>query len=231
MKQDGNVYAIIVAAGRGSRFGADLPKQFCDLDGRPVLMHTVEAFAERIGLDRILLVIDPSYTEFWRELCRKHGFASPELAAGGSTRSRSVANAVSRLDCPCDAIVMVHDGARPLVSGELIERMSTLPDGYVGAIPCVPVTDSLRLVEGELSSAVDRSRYYAVQTPQTFSASTLRRAYEADVDDPAITDDASAVERLGLGLVAIVPGDPRNIKITNPMDIRIASAISASYRR
>ena len=220
------VRAIIGAAGRGNRFGADLPKQFCDFRGRPLLMSTIEKFVDTISFNNILLVIDHSMESLWLEMCKKHQFVSPKIVYGGKTRAESVKAAVEKLDCNDQTIVMVHDGARPLLSPSLIKRMTTLPEGAVGAVPVVALTDSIRQITEEKSSIpVDRSKYACVQTPQSFSAGILREAYSTLPSDNSITDDASAVERRQLGEIALVEGEATNIKITNPMDMAIAEAI------
>lgn len=217
---------IILASGSGSRFGASRPKQFCNFAGRPLLMHTIECFAKIMALDNILVVIDRAMDEEWKSLCRDNGFESPRTAFGGSTRTESLARALDALSAQADdTVVMIHDGARPLVSEGLIRRMAGIPSGYAGAVPAVAVTDTLRHVDADgESETVPRSEYVAVQTPQTFTLGTLRKAF-ANYAEHAVTDDATMVQRVTGGKIAIIEGEYSNIKVTNPMDMAIAEAL------
>lgn len=221
-----HIAVIIVAAGTGSRYGAALPKQFCLLDGRPVLMHTVDGLRRALPEADFVLVLSASMTDYWQELCHAAGFAALPVVAGGVTRWESVRNA---LPAVADSdIVLVHDGARPVVEAAMVARVV---DGVVSAgaaIPVVPVTDSLRCRTADGTEAVDRSRFVAVQTPQGFDTSVLAAAY-AQPFSPAFTDDASVVEAYGHS-VTMVDGDVHNIKITNPGDIDVARIYMASSR-
>lgn len=216
---------IIVAAGTGSRYGARLPKQFLPLDGdRVVLMSTIDAFRQRQG-EEVILVISREMEKHWLDACRAVGFESPRLVYGGATRHQSVANALKSLGTVGpDDIVTVHDGARPVVSAALIERiLEPLTVGRSRAVvPAVAVTDSLRQIEPDgMSRAVDRSLFRAVQTPQAFIARDLIAAFE-QTETAEMTDEATAIERAGLGPIELVDGDVHNIKITNPGDFEIA---------
>ncbi len=217
-------FAIIVAAGRGSRFGGTMPKQFLDLDGRPLLMTTIDRFAAAIDRSHIIVVLDKTMEAFWLELCAGNGFASPKIVYGGATRWESVRNAVMELQADDEAIVMVHDGARPLVPTAMIERLASQVADADGVIPGVAVTDSLRAVDGNRSTAVDRSRFVAVQTPQTFPLGVLRSAYRRPYE-PTMTDDASVVEAAGFTNLVIARGEPTNIKVTNPADLALAQTL------
>ena len=224
-KAAGNAIAVILASGRGSRFGAPLPKQFCELAGRPLLMHTIDAFAGCFSLEDILLVIDPAMEPFWQELCQRYGYRSPRIAFGGATRTESLAKALGALNgCDGNTLVLIHDGARPLVSDGLIRRMKQLREGYAGAVPVVPVTDTVRSVGADGSHTVDRSTLRAVQTPQTFRLGTLRTAF-ADYRNLAATDDATLVQAVTGGAIDLVEGDTDNMKVTNPRDLLVAAAI------
>ena len=219
------VHTIIVAAGSGSRFGGSLPKQFCDLDGKPVLMHTIDAVREALPCGRITLVLSEPMFGLWTELCAEHKFHSPQTAAGGASRFESVANGLQTIEADTD-IIMVHDGARPLpakhIFSNLVEALST--PGCQGAIPAVAVTDSLRRVSANgVSASVDRSAYRAVQTPQAFHAFQLLDAYAAASGPEQFTDDASVMEAAGYTNIALVAGNVENIKITNPGDIALAT--------
>lgn len=218
---------IIVAAGTGSRFGGRLPKQFCEMkDGRPVLMTTLD----RMEGDKVL-VISREMEQLWRELCERNGFSSPRIVFGGATRWESVKNALATIPGGYD-VITVHDGARPLVDRELIERVVSplLEDNSLdGTIPAVEVTDSLREITSEGNHAADRRRFRAVQTPQGFRAELLREAYLLPYRE-TFTDDASVMEAAGYSRLKLVEGDPKNIKITRPGDIEIAEIYLASER-
>ena len=212
---------IIVAAGSGSRYGGNLPKQFCDLAGRPMLMTTMERLAGATPGARIIVELSADMTGMWEEMCREHSFTLPHtIVAGGPSRAHSVKNAVLTLDPATVGWVSVHDAARPMVTRSMMERLlSALSDTCRGAIPVVAVTDSLRVLEPDGGSkAVDRSLYRAVQTPQVFDGRTLIEANRQELL-PTFTDDASVVEAAGLGPLALVEGDTANIKVTNPGDI------------
>ncbi len=214
-----HIYNIIVAAGSGSRFGAALPKQYCLMNDRPVLMHTIENMRRALPQSQIVLVLNRDFVDYWTELCEKYSFISPKVVEGGDTRWQSVKNAIDEI--PADTqVITVHDGARPIVDSMMVERLISALDDAVGAIPVVSVTDSLRQIVESGSTPVDRSLYKAVQTPQAFHADKLIEAYSLPFD-ATFTDDASVLAALGYD-VALVEGDTYNIKITNPLDIEIA---------
>ncbi len=204
---------IIAAGGVGRRFGAAVPKQFCPLQGRPVLLHSIERFSRRLPGATIAVVIDPA----WRHLLP----AGVIAAEPGATRWQSVANALeSTAGVEADAI-LVHDGARPLVTDEVIDGVVNALAEHQGAIPVTAVTDSLRRADG---SPADRSQFRAVQTPQAFRADLLRRAYELPFSEE-FTDDASVMTAAGFADIALTAGDHCNLKITNPLDLQIAEVI------
>ncbi len=218
-------YFIIVAAGSGRRFGSELPKQFCLLEGKPVLMHTVSRLHEAIPEAKIMIVLHPDYEEYWAGVCSDMGFTIPHTVVhGGATRSYSVRNALKQIHTEDNSFVYVHDGARPLTSRDTIQNVAeALQSGHKAAVPAIQPTDSMRELCGNKSIPVDRSKYLAVQTPQGFDSNILMQAYNAD---DAATDDASLVQNIFPDIdIAIVPGSPYNIKITNPMDIAIAESI------
>ena len=215
--------AIIVAGGSGTRFGAQLPKQFLELKGRPILMHTIEAFGHcgDCSFD-IVVTLPADQMDLWQQLCHKYGFDLPHrVVPGGETRWHSVKNALdSILDINDVDIIAVHDGVRPLITAELIGRTIETARCDGAAIPVVTLNDSVRQVKGEISHALDRSTLRAVQTPQAFDARLLHDAYSLPYQ-PTFTDDASVVECAG-HLVTLVEGDPHNLKITRPMDLALA---------
>lgn len=221
-----SVDIIIVAAGSGLRYGASLPKQFCLLSGRPLIMLTIDRMRELAPEADITLVISCDMSDFWNDLCREYSFATPRIAYGGSTRWESVSNALASHNSQAE-IVMVHDGVRPLVDNSIIDNLyAALSDPSVdGAIPAVPVTDSLREVRHDGSSvSVDRSIMRAVQTPQAFRGDLLRKAYSLPYCD-SFTDDASVMEAAGFSNFRLTKGSTSNIKITNPGDIAIAELL------
>jgi 2-C-methyl-D-erythritol 4-phosphate cytidylyltransferase len=215
--------AIIVAGGSGTRFGAQLPKQFLELKGRPILMRTIEAFGQcgDCSFD-IVVTLPAEQMDLWQQLCHKYGFdVAHRVVPGGETRWHSVKNALdSIVDINDVDIIAVHDGVRPLVTAELIGRTIETARRDGAAIPVVTLNDSVRQVKGEISHALDRSTLRAVQTPQAFDARLLHDAYSLPYQ-PTFTDDASVVECAG-HLVTLVQGDPHNLKITRPMDLALA---------
>lgn len=215
-------YAIIVAGGRGLRMGGKLPKQFLPLGGKPILMRTLELFEGEVS--RIILVLPEDHIPFWKELCQRYHFTLPHtVALGGETRFHSVRSGLSHL--PQAGLVAVHDGVRPLASNALIRRSFEEAERSGTALPACPVTDSLRLRQDERKSeAVDRSRYVAVQTPQTFDLGRLQQAYE-QAYSPLFTDDASVYEAASLGSITLIDGEETNIKLTTPRDLLLAELL------
>lgn len=230
-------YAIVVAGGKGLRMGADLPKQFLPIGGKPVLMRTLEVFERAIPGIHIILVLPADQQDFWRELCLRHSFALPHtVATGGETRFYSVKNGLNSIlpdfsSVREESLVAVHDGVRPFVSADVIRRCFDAAHDHGAAVPVVPVVETLRQLVpqtqgGTESLTVDRSLYRLVQTPQTFQLQLLQRAYEQSYWD-AFTDDASVVEALGHP-ITLVEGNRENIKITTPFDLAVAEALLAS---
>lgn len=222
-----DIHVIIVAAGSGTRFGSPLPKQFCQLEGRPVVMRAIDSLRRALPDAAMTLVLAPGDVDRFSYLCNLHHFDSPRVVAGGSTRWESVKNGLTTVE-EGTRLVMVHDGARPFPTQTMIDSLvATMTDESVhGAVPVVAVTDSLRLLSDDSLSSepFDRSRLRAVQTPQVFRADELRRAYELPYE-PTFTDDASVMAAAGMGSIVLTPGDPVNLKITHPLDIAIAETI------
>ena len=160
-----SIAVIIVAGGSGARMGARLPKQFLPLDGRPVLMHTVQRFADALPQSRIVVVLPSSHIEYWDKLCRRHGFAVPHIVCtGGANRFESVSNGLRHAGEA--ELIAVHDGVRPLVSREIIERATEDARTYGAVIPVVRPIDSMRRIDRDGSRIVDRRLYRIVQTPK-----------------------------------------------------------------
>lgn len=214
---------IVVAAGSGSRYGGRLPKQFCTLMGRPLLMTTLERLHALTPDWKLAVVLSADMVGEWKSMCEEEGFTLPHsIVEGGPTRAHSVRNALDTLPADMEGFVSIHDAARPLVSRGLIDSLLGGLEGADGVIPACPVTDSIRELHADGSSAaVDRSRLRAVQTPQIFPAQKLLRAYRQELR-PDFTDDASVMEAAGFGRLRLVDGDPHNIKVTNPGDMAIA---------
>lgn len=239
MKDYSELCHIVVAAGEGSRFGGPLPKQFLELDGKPVVVRAVEALLKATPGSGMIVVVSSRYEELWRGMSARFGLGGVITVIGGASRYESVCNALRKVGRGV-RLISVHDGARPLVTDRVIanaiDRCMNAPDGFCGAVPAVAVTDSLRRLDGkgaEKSASVDRSLYVAVQTPQVFPADKLLAAYakaENEGYGPTLTDDASAIER-AFGLVPVLSaGDPDNIKITHPSDLLRAEAVMAGRK-
>jgi len=205
------VWSIIVAAGTGSRFGGSQPKQYEPLAGRRVVDWALDA-ARHLS-DGVVLVVPPDRVDDPEP-------AADRVVAGGATRSGSVRAGLAAVPEDCD-IVMIHDAARPLASLGLFESVvGTVLAGADGAVPGVPVIDTIKRLDGdEVVETIERDDLVAVQTPQAFRADVLRRAHEGD---PEATDDATLVEEVG-GIVLVVDGELTNLKITGPLDLAIAT--------
>ena len=215
--------ALIVAGGKGLRMGSELPKQFLPIGGKPVLMHTLEAFHRFDKRMQLILVLPREQQGFWRELCETHGFnIRHEIADGGETRFHSVKNGLALIN-GIGGMGGVHDGVRPFVSQEVIARCFREAAVRKAVIPVIDVVETVRHLTGSGSETVNRNDYKLVQTPQVFDADLLRRAYEQEFT-PFFTDDASVVEAMGVP-VHLVEGNRENIKITTPFDLKVASAL------
>lgn len=217
-------YAIIVAGGSGTRFGSEVPKQFLPLDGKAVLMRTIEKF-DQAGA-AIVVVLPAEHQQMWIDMCNESNFpVTHTVATGGKTRFESVKNGIAAIENLNDSdLVAVHDGVRPLASVELINRCYDTALAAGTAIPVVNPSDSIRQVmEDGTSRQLLRSSLRAVQTPQTFRGELLKGAYDVD-ESPLFTDDASVVESVGYQ-VTLVEGEVTNIKITTPIDMIIAKEL------
>lgn len=218
-------YAVIVAGGKGTRMGSDTPKQFLPVKGLPVLMRTINRFAEYDGELKIILVLPKSQHEYWESLCREHQFSVPhEVAEGGETRFHSVGNGLSLIPDDAVGVVGVHDGVRPFPSVEVIKACFDTARTAKAVIPVTPIVETVRRLHGAGGSeTVSRDDYRLVQTPQTFDISLLKRAYKQPYQE-GFTDDASVVEALGHE-ITLIEGNRENIKITTPFDLNIAEAL------
>lgn len=202
--------------------GADRPKQFLEIGGKPILRHTIERFLAFDPSFEVIVVLPSAQKDWWREYCRQSGFLERySIVSGGITRFHSVQNALRYVGN--EGLVAVHDGVRPLVSRPLLERIFAAAEDAPAVIPAVPVVESVRKVEEEASVPVSRDGLVLVQTPQVFAAEVLRKAYDQPFS-PSFTDDASVVEASGVR-VHVVPGDRMNLKITTPEDLQYAEGL------
>ncbi|WP_114940262.1 2-C-methyl-D-erythritol 4-phosphate cytidylyltransferase [Mucilaginibacter endophyticus] len=216
-------YVIIVAGGSGSRMQSNLPKQFLLLNGKPVLMHTIEAFEQSAFKPGIILVLPEAYHTYWQQLIEEYSFTIPHrLVTGGETRFHSVKNGLSIIT-DTEALVAIQDAVRPLVSPLIIDNAYRCAAEHGTAVVAVKSRDSIRQVRDDKSVSLIRDEIYLVQTPQTFKASLLRKAYEQPFNS-TFTDDASVVEQYGAE-IKLTEGDHSNIKITFPEDIAIAELL------
>jgi len=218
------LYALIVAGGSGKRMGADIPKQFLELGGRPLLMHTIERFIQFDKNIEIITVLPEDQIRHWMELQEKYKFMVPQtMVKGGKTRFHSVKNGLEFLDSP--GLVAIHDGVRPFVSNDTIRRCFDTASRLGNAIPVILPSDTLRLTTDENSSPLNRLHVRLVQTPQVFNTELIRDAYKQQYE-PEFTDDAMVLERTGVR-INLVEGNRENIKITNPEDLLISNAFLA----
>lgn len=213
---------IIVAGGSGKRMQSALPKQFMMLGGLPVVAHTINTFSEALPGAEIVVVLPEEHIPLWRNLAARFDIAVHRCIAGGKERFHSVKNGLEALSEEVE-YVAVHDGVRALATKKMILRVQLAAEERGAAIPVTEVVDSYRRVDGSESYIVPRSALRIVQTPQTFSAELLRRAYEQPFSDK-FTDDASVVEALG-AKITLVEGERRNIKLTTPEDMAIAERL------
>lgn len=217
-------YIIIVAGGKGLRMGGDLPKQFLPLEGKPVLMRTIERFREYSDSLQIILVLPREQQDYWRQLCAKYGFSvAHTVVNGGATRFHSSQNGLAAVPDNEQGVAGIHDGVRPFVSVETIARCFEAARQYGAALPVLPVTDTLRRVTDDGGYNVQRNDYRTVQTPQAFDIALLKRAFRQPYSDD-FTDDASVVEAVG-HKVTMVDGNRENIKLTTPFDLIVAKSL------
>jgi 2-C-methyl-D-erythritol 4-phosphate cytidylyltransferase len=213
-------YAIIVAGGSGTRMRSAVPKQFLLLNGIPMLMHTINAFYFSLTQPQIIVVLHPDSHAYWHELCAEHNFTiEHQLITGGETRFHSVKNGINAIEAD-DAIIAIHDAVRPLVAKEIIDESYDCAEKYGNAIVALKSRDSVRQIKDNRSQSLNRDEIYLIQTPQTFQAEQLKKAYLQPYQEN-FTDDASVVEQTGVN-INLIAGSYQNMKITFPEDIAIA---------
>jgi 2-C-methyl-D-erythritol 4-phosphate cytidylyltransferase len=212
------VSVILTAAGIGRRMQSSLPKQFMLIHGRPVLMYTIEQFYQYDPKMELILTLPREWLSYWESMMTEHDFHIPHrIIEGGKERYNSIKNA---LELCSGEIVAVHDGVRPLVSHTTIRACISAAQSSGTAVPIVPISESIRRVENNVSKAVNRADFKVVQTPQCFKREILLQAYEQSFHE-GITDDASLVEAAG-HKIELVEGNVENIKITTQSDLKYA---------
>jgi 2-C-methyl-D-erythritol 4-phosphate cytidylyltransferase len=217
-----DLYVVIVAGGTGKRMGGDTPKQFLELAGKPVLMHTIERFRLFSNAIEIVTVLPENQLRSWSELQKRYSFDIPHtLVRGGAHRFLSVKRGLEFVNSP--GLVAIHDGVRPLVKTETIKRCFEEAEKYGNAVPVISPSDSLRLLTGNSNEPVGKMDIKQIQTPQVFNISLIKRAYRQDYDN-SFTDDATVLEKTG-ERIHLVEGNRENIKITNPEDLFIAQTL------
>ena len=220
-------YAIIVAGGSGHRMNSPIPKQFLQLNGKPVLQHSVETFLSAFNDLQIIVVLsDRFYTDGCTILEQIPSAQRIKAVTGGDTRFQSVKNGLKNV--PENAIVFVHDAVRCLVTTNLVQRCyeSALENG--NAIPAIPLSDTVRMETENGSVIIDRSKLQVIQTPQTFFSNLLLKAFDQEYDS-SFTDEATVAEKFGIK-IHLIPGEVENIKLTRPIDLLIAENLLNSRR-
>jgi len=220
-------YAVIVAGGSGNRMNAAIPKQFLPINGRAVLLYTIETFLSAFSDLEIILVLPEKFMRDGDAIVQQASDPKRiEIAAGGNTRFHSVKNGLKLVTE--NAIVFVHDAVRCLVTNDLIHRCyeGALENG--NAIPAIPVSDTVRMETAEGSVVVDRTKLLVIQTPQTFFSNLLLKAFEQEYDS-SFTDEATVAEKFGIK-IHLIPGEDENIKLTRPIDMEIAEKILKNRR-
>jgi 2-C-methyl-D-erythritol 4-phosphate cytidylyltransferase len=217
------LYAVIVAGGSGKRMGADMPKQYLEISGKPVLMHTLERFKAFDESIEIITVLPENQLRFWTDLQAKYSFNIPHTLVKGAGKARffSVRNGLKFVDAP--GLVAIHDGVRPFVSIDTIKRCFDTAEKLGNAIPVITPSDALRMISEKGSTPVNRTLVRQVQTPQVFNAELIKKAYLQEYM-PEFTDDASVLEKTGVK-INLVEGNRENIKITTPEDLIISNAL------
>lgn len=218
-------YAIVVAGGKGVRMGTAVPKQFLLLSGKPLLMHTLEAFHNADPDIELILVLPEDQQDYWKDLCAQYRFTIPfTIVNGGDTRFESVSNGLALTEN--EGLIAVHDGVRPFINTAFIENCFQAAQEFGAAVPVTELTESIRRLEGETSFSMHRETFRSVQTPQTFRADILKKSYNTAFQ-VGFTDDASVVEAAGFK-VNLIKGLLENIKITNTIDLLLAEQMIKS---
>jgi 2-C-methyl-D-erythritol 4-phosphate cytidylyltransferase len=215
-------YAIIVAGGAGTRMGTDIPKQFLEIKGKPVLMHSMNRFFVFDENIKLIIVLPEHQIEYWNKLCVAHDYKVPhQIVIGGSERFYSVKNGLVLV--PENALVAIHDAVRPLVSTNTIKTVFEAAAEKGSGIPAIALNDSIRQFEGENNFAVNRNNFKIIQTPQCFLSASILEAFKQEYK-AEFTDDATVLESNGT-MIYLTQGNVENIKITTPRDLVLAEAL------
>jgi len=216
-------FVLITAGGQGKRLTSIFPKQFIPIAGKPLLMRTINVFKEFVPKLKIILVIPEEHVQLWKDLCTEFDFqVEHQIVRGGNERFHSVQNGLHHI--PHDSLVLIHDGVRPLVRPDTIERVIKTTEEKGNAIPCVVPTQTVRQVlNPESNKQLKRNELRLIQTPQGFHSNLIKEAYN-QVFNASFTDDASVLESLG-HTINLVEGNYSNIKVTHPADIKLVEAL------
>jgi 2-C-methyl-D-erythritol 4-phosphate cytidylyltransferase len=216
-------YVVIVAGGNGLRMGTEIPKQFLELGGIPVLMHTIKKFHDSFSDITVKLVLPEIHQDYWQKLCLRYSFTlSHDIVSGGKSRFQSVKNGLESIPSK-EGIVAIHDGVRPFVSKDIILKSFLVAATSGNATVSVPMKDSIRVIENDVNRAVDRNSYCIIQTPQTFRLDLIKKAFDIP-ELPGFTDDASVFEKAGHKII-LIEGSYENIKITTPEDMVLGEVL------
>ncbi len=199
--------------------GCSMPKQFLEINNKPILLHTIQKMHQSLEDSEIILVLPKAEFKNWENICQKHKFnTSHKLVEGGNTRFESVKNGLKKIKE--SSVIAIHDGVRPLVNKNVVKQCMLIAKDKGSAVPVIKVDDSLRKKTLNGSISVNRNEFLIVQTPQCFKSEIILKAYQQDFNNK-FTDDASVVEDLGLE-IQLVKGNKENIKITTPEDLKKA---------
>lgn len=220
-----NNYLILAAAGNGSRMNNELPKQYLEINGKPMIVWTLEAFKLFVEVEHMIIVISNFHENYWNEITKYYPqFKKCKITFGGPTRFHSIKSGLKYV--PIDSLVAIHDAARPMVNNKTIENCFKIAENKGNAIPVISCNESLRQKTGNHNKSINRDEIKIVQTPQAFKSETLKDAYQLTYDE-FFTDDASIVEKYGKN-INLTDGNPENIKVTTTFDLKLASLILSS---
>ncbi len=217
-------YVIILAGGTGSRMKSDIPKQFIELQGAPIIIHSLKRFINYNLNIQIIICVHKNYKSHLENILQKFNLETKniQIVFGGDTRFQSVKNGLNLIQ-DLDAVVGIHDSARPFVSLKTIQNCFETAAIKGNAIPCISINESLRKISNNINSSINRNEYKIIQTPQCFLVSKIKKAFEQEYNF-VFTDDATVLETIGEKIV-LVEGNEENIKITSPHDLLIAKAL------
>ena len=219
-------YAVILASGKGTRYGSEIPKQFVKINGKTIFEHSIEAFQKSEFIDCIVIVVTPEYRDYAEEILLKHNYDKViKLLNGGEIRKESSYIGVNSIEDK-EANVLIHDCARPLVTQKIIKECVESLKEHNAVNVAIPVTDTVINVKNNLIESIPERKYLMQsQTPQCFKLSLIKKAHELSKNDSNFTDDCGLIIKYGLDDIYIVDGDKENIKITYSLDMYLAEKI------